>query len=98
MKATTEYEVRDPNPRAPTPQFRIHMLSSSSTSSITTTPVEWLRVTDACRVFSLSRSALYELIKSNAIKSSCLRKVGNSRGSRRINAESLRLYVERHVV
>ena len=72
------------------------MFSSSPPTKMTTIPVEYLRVSDACERFSLSRSALYELIKMNAIKSVCLRKMGNTRGARRINAESLRLYIESH--
>jgi excisionase family DNA binding protein len=72
------------------------MLPSSTTHQLTSVPIEYLRVSDACKRFSLSRSALYELIKDNAIKSVCLRKVGNTRGARRINAESLRLYIESH--
>lgn len=63
----------------------------------TTVPVEWLRVPDACRLASISRSALYELIASQKVKSICLRKEGNSRGSRRINAESLRHYLQSHL-
>jgi excisionase family DNA binding protein len=66
------------------------------TSTHTAVPVEYLRVSDACRRFSVSRSWLYELIKENAIKSHCLRKLGNTRGARRINAESLRLFIESH--
>lgn len=66
-------------------------------TSLTTVPVEWLRVPDACRLASISRSALYELIRSQKIKSIALRKEGNWRGSRRINAESLRQYLQSHL-
>lgn len=57
-------------------------------------PCEWLRVQDAVKRFSFSRSTIYNLIKAGSIKSKCLRKVGNSRGARRINAESVRLFIE----
>lgn len=70
------------------------MSKPTSTPPLTTVPVEYLRVSDACQRFSVSRSWLYELIKEGAIKTHCLRKLGNTRGARRINAESLRLYIE----
>lgn len=63
---------------------------------LTTVPCEWLRVQDAVQRFGISRSKFYELIKDGAIKSACLRKVGNSRGARRLNAESIRLWIESH--
>lgn len=69
---------------------------SPTQSQLITVPVEYLRVSDACNRFSVSRSWLYELIKQGTIKSVSLRKLGNTRGSRRINAESLRLFIESH--
>lgn len=62
-----------------------------------TSPPEWLRVKDACRLASISRSVLYELMRDGIVKSVSLRRRGNSRGSRRVNAESLREFMESHV-
>lgn len=72
------------------------MSKPTTTPPLTTVPVEYLRVSDACQRFSVSRSWLYERIKEGVIKSHCLRKEGNDRGARRINAESLRLFIESH--
>jgi len=63
-------------------------------NDLTDVPCEWLRVKDAVKRFSFSRSTIYNLIKDGSIKSKSIRKVGNSRGARRINAESLRLFIE----
>jgi hypothetical protein len=69
---------------------------SSSFTTTTTMPVQWLQVPDAVRVFGISRSYLYELIAENRIKTSCLRKQKNIRGKRLISAESLNAFIERH--
>ncbi len=58
--------------------------------------IEWLSVKEAAQRFSLSRSAIYELIAEGAIKSAAIRKRGNLRGRRLISADSLRLFIERH--
>jgi excisionase family DNA binding protein len=70
------------------------MINSNTPTSpeVTTHAAEWLRIKDACRLVSVSRSFLYELIGSGKVKSISLRKVGNNRGARRVNAESLRLF------
>jgi predicted site-specific integrase-resolvase len=60
---------------------------------LTTAQAEWLRITQACHLASISRSALYEWLKSGKVKSISLRKKGNSRGSRLVNAESLREFL-----
>lgn len=65
-------------------------------SSPTTAPVEFVRIPEAVRRFGISRSAIYCLIAENRIKSHCLRRIGNKTGSRLINAESLRLFIESH--
>lgn len=65
-----------------------------SANNLTDTPLEWARVNVAAKRFSISRSSLYELLSAGKIKSRCLRKEGNSRGSRLINVESLRCYIE----
>ncbi len=63
-------------------------------SSITTDAIEWLRVPDAARRFSLSRSTLYVLMGEGKIKSCCIRRKGAIRGARRISAESVSAYLE----
>ena len=55
---------------------------------------EWLRIPEAVRVFGMSRSALYELIKDNKIKSTALRKRGALRGIRIVSYDSLAEYIE----
>ena len=55
---------------------------------------EWIRVAQAVRLFGLSRSAIYEWISSQKIKSTCLRKRGAVRGIRIINYDSLSAVVE----
>ncbi len=59
-------------------------------------PVRWLRVEQACRTVNVSRALLYEWIRDGKIKSAALRREGNSRGLRLINAESLNQYIESH--
>jgi len=68
--------------------------SFRQSNDLTDVPCEWLRVQDAGKRFSFSRSTIYNLIKDGSIKSKCIRKKGNTRGARRINAESLRLFIE----
>lgn len=55
---------------------------------------EWLRVPEAVRCFGLSRSAIYELIVTGAIKSAAIRKRGAVRGIRLISFDSLAAYIE----
>lgn len=66
------------------------------TSAVTHEPVRWLSVAEAVRTRGIGRSMLYGLIQAGRIKSSCLRKLGNNRGKRLINAESLDNYIESH--
>jgi hypothetical protein len=54
---------------------------------------EWIRIHQAVRLFGLSRSTLYELISSNSIKTSCLRKRNALRGIRLVNYDSLDDYI-----
>jgi hypothetical protein len=53
---------------------------------------EWITVKEAVRLFSCSRSRIYELMHDPRIKSSIDRKRGNVLGRRRIYADSLREY------
>jgi excisionase family DNA binding protein len=59
-------------------------------------PVKWLRVSEAARLYQISRSQLYQLICSGKIRSCSLRKSGQTRGSRRLLAASLDDYFERN--
>jgi hypothetical protein len=68
--------------------------ASTIPASFTTDAVEWLRVPDAARRFSLSRSTLYVLMGEGKIKSCCIRRKGAVRGARRISAESVSTYLE----
>lgn len=58
-----------------------------------TTP-EWLRIPEATRLTSLSRSTLYELIAERKIRSSSLRRRGKRRGVRLVHRESLLAFIE----
>jgi hypothetical protein len=58
---------------------------------------EWVRVSDAVRMFGLSRSSLYELISTDAIKSISVHGEGAVRGVRLINFDSLAAYIESFV-
>ena len=56
----------------------------------------WDRIPGACRVSGFSRSKIYELCKSGAIKSASIREAGQSKGTRLIHRASLLAYIERH--
>jgi len=56
-------------------------------------PKLFLRVPEAARMFSISRSLIYELIKDKSIKSINLRKRGALRGCRLIDPKSLKHYL-----
>jgi excisionase family DNA binding protein len=58
-------------------------------------PVRWLRITEAARLYGISRSRLYELINDGSIRSCSLRKRGAVRGARRLLAASLDEYFQR---
>ncbi len=62
---------------------------------INSTKPEWLRIPEAVRLFSVSRSALYELIAAGEIKSTALKKRGAVRGIRLISFDSLSEFIER---
>lgn len=55
---------------------------------------DWLRVSEAVKRYALSRSLIYELIKTGAIKSVCLRKRHNVRGVRLISRASFDEFLE----
>lgn len=56
---------------------------------------EWIRVPDACRLFAVSRSKLYEWIADGRIRSFCLRERNAVRGIRLISYDSLKGYLNR---
>ena len=55
---------------------------------------KWLRIKDAVRYSGLSRTMIYELIKSNSIKTANLSLEGRKRGVRLISVESLDEFIE----
>jgi hypothetical protein len=57
---------------------------------------EWLRVSDAVRLYGLGRSSLYELISEGRIKTASLRKRNALRGTRLINRDSLAAFIDAH--
>ena len=54
---------------------------------------EFLRVPAAAKFSGLSRSHLYELVKSGEIKSACIRRRGALRGIRLIHRDSLTAFI-----
>jgi hypothetical protein len=55
---------------------------------------EWLRVADAVRYSSISRSLLYELLKAGQVESRVLRKRGRVRGIRLVSVDSLNQFIK----
>jgi hypothetical protein len=55
--------------------------------------VEWIRPSQMPVIFGISRSIGYELLAAKKIQSVVLRKPGNLRGCRLINADSIRAYL-----
>ena len=70
---------------------------ASAVAQYTTAPVqtgaEWLRISDVPKIFRLSRSLTYELIKEGKLRSVCLRRNGRQSGVRLISTESIRAYI-----
>lgn len=59
-------------------------------------PAKWLRISEAARLYQISRSRLYELINDGTVRSASLKKRHHVRGSRRLLAASLDDYFARH--
>jgi excisionase family DNA binding protein len=55
---------------------------------------EWLRVSEAKRLFGISKPKLYQLIHAGTIRSAALRSPQQVRGTRLISSMSLRTYIE----
>lgn len=70
-------------------------MNSDTLKSGGTAKPEWIRVPEAVRLFGLSRSAIYELIGKNLIRSYSLCKRGCRRGTRFIFFDSLCEFMNR---
>lgn len=57
-------------------------------------PPEYLRPAEAARVFSISRSKLYELMKAGKVTSVSLREEGQTKATRLLSISSLRRFLE----
>lgn len=55
---------------------------------------EWIKVSDATRIFGIGRTRLYDLIGRRVIKTALLRERGNLQGARLISYDSLAEYIE----
>jgi hypothetical protein len=55
--------------------------------------VEWIRPSQMPVIFGISRSVAYELLSAGKIRSIVLRKRGDGRGCRLINAHSVRRFL-----
>jgi hypothetical protein len=71
--------------------------NASAVAHHTTAPVqpgaEWLRVSDVTKLFRISRSLTYELIKEGKLRSVCLRRKNRQSGIRLIATDSVRAYI-----
>ncbi len=56
-------------------------------------PPEWIRVDSAIRWSSLSKPTIYRLINEGKIKTACLKKRNQIRGTRLISIDSLKAYL-----
>jgi hypothetical protein len=77
--------------------MQTHKDKASAVAHHTTAPAqpgaEWLRVSDVTKLFRLSRSLTYELIKEGKLRSVCLRRKGRQSGIRLIATDSVRSYI-----
>ncbi len=58
------------------------------------TPPEFIRVAEAVRRFGLSKAKIYQLISGGEIITRCLRKRGQVKGTRLIDYDSLRGFID----
>ncbi|XHR27367.1 MAG: helix-turn-helix domain-containing protein [Chthoniobacteraceae bacterium] len=63
-------------------------------SADVSTALQWLKLNDAVRLFGLSRSTLYLLMKMGKIKSSQICPADGKRGTRLIEFASLKAFIE----
>jgi excisionase family DNA binding protein len=66
-------------------------------SEINIVQAVWLRVPQAVNLTGISRSKIYELLSSGAIRSASLRNPGQRHATRLIDRESLLAFIESHV-
>ena len=66
-------------------------------NEINTVQAVWLRVPQAVQLTGLSRSKIYELLSSGAIRSASLRNPGQRHATRLIDRESLLAFIDSHV-
>lgn len=71
---------------------RTKRTASPRTETRTTRP-DWARPEDAARLFSLSRSLVYELISDGTVRSASLRRKGAVRGVRLVSVPALEAYI-----
>jgi excisionase family DNA binding protein len=67
------------------------------TTDTATVQAVWLRIPQAVQLTNISRSKLYELVASGAIRSASLRNEGQRHATRLIDRESLLAFIESHV-
>lgn len=70
---------------------------SENTTENNTVQAVWLRVPQAVNLTGISRSKIYELLASGAIRSASLRNPGQRHATRLIERESLLAFIESHV-
>lgn len=70
------------------------MATHNSTTPLTETPIEWATIPQVCRMFGISRSGLYEALRTNLVRGKVIRKPGNVSGRRVISVESVRLWFD----
>jgi excisionase family DNA binding protein len=70
---------------------------SENTNAINTVQAVWLRVPQAVQLTGISRSKVYELLSSGAIRSASLRNPGQRHATRLICKSSLLAFIESHV-
>ncbi len=74
-----------------------YWFSVMKSTEINTVQAVWLRVPQAVQLTGLSRSKIYELLSSGAIRSASLRNPGQRHATRLIDRESLLAFIDSHV-
>jgi len=75
----------------------VHLCFVKITTESNTVKAVWLRVPQAVQLTGLSRSKVYELISSKAIRSASLRDPGQRHATRLIDRAALLAFIESHV-
>jgi excisionase family DNA binding protein len=66
------------------------------TTESATVQAVWLRIPQAVQLTNISRSKLYELVASGAIRSASLRNEGQRHATRLIDKAALLAFIEKH--